>query len=65
MTFDRKSQFDRSFFDRILGGGIALPARIAGRFAVVSRTNAFTKTLRNNPFTITERTRAFMVVAYK
>ena len=42
MTFDRKSQFDRSFFDRMLGvGGTPLPARIAGKFSVLTRTVPF------------------------
>ena len=64
--FDRKSQFDRSFFDRILAaGGIALPARIAGRFAIATRTSAITKVFRADPFTITERTDPFTVVSYK
>jgi hypothetical protein len=64
MTFDRRSQFDRSFFDRFFGG-TALPARIAGRFTIVTRTVAFTKTLRTNEFSIVERTNPFTVVAYK
>jgi len=49
--FDRKSQFDRSFFDRILSG-VSLPARIAGRFTIATRTEAFTKVFRADPFTV-------------
>ena len=62
--FDRRSQFDRSFFDRVLSG-ISLPARIAGRFTIATRTEAFTKVFRADPFTITERTDPFTVVSYK
>ena len=63
--FDRRSQFDRAFFDRIFSTGPGLPARIAGRFTVVTRTSAITKVLRADPFTITERTYPFTVVSYK
>ena len=63
--FDRKSQFDRSFFDRTFSTGPGLPARIAGRFTIATRTEAFTKVFRADPFTITERTDPFTVVSYK
>jgi len=49
--FDRKSQFDRSFFDRVMGG-TSLPARIAGKFTVVTRTEAFTVATRTEAFTV-------------
>ena len=62
--FDRRSQFDRSFFDRVMGG-TSLPARIAGRFTIATRTEAFTKVFRADPFTIAERTDPFTVVSYK
>jgi len=63
--FDRKSQFDRSFFDRTFGTGTVLLAKIAGRFDVATRTVAITKSFRTDPFTIAERTEPFTVVAYK
>ena len=53
MTFDRKSQFDRSFFDRMLGvGGTPLPARIAGKFSVLTRTVPFSTVVRTESFTV-------------
>jgi len=54
--FDRRSQFDRSFFDRAFSSGPPLPARIAGEFTVVTRTSAFIPAVRTEPF---------MVVAFK
>ena len=60
--FDRKSQFDRSFFDRILSG-IQLPARIAGKFAIAKRTSTFIIATRTDPFSIAVRTKPFTVVA--
>jgi hypothetical protein len=63
--FDRKSQFDRSFFDRTYSTGPPLPARIAGRYTVATRTAGFTKTLRTNEFTVVERPGNFTVVSYK
>ena len=53
MTFDRKSQFDRSFFDRMLAvGGTSLPARIAGKFSVLTRTVAFSTVMRTESFRV-------------
>ena len=63
--FDRRSQFDRSFFDRTLAMGPPLPARMAGAFVVDTRTAMFTKTFRTEAFTIAERTSMFQVVATK
>jgi hypothetical protein len=60
--FDRKAQFDRSFFDRILSG-IKLPARIAGKFTIAKRTSAFIIATRTDPFSISVRTNPFIVVA--
>jgi hypothetical protein len=54
--FDRKSQFDRSFFDRTFSLGTPLPARIASRFTVATRTALMTLATRAGPFS---------VVAYK
>jgi len=62
--FDRKSQFDRSFFDRVLPS-VTLPARIAGKFSIVERTSATTKVFRTDEFTIAERPDHFTVVSYK
>lgn len=62
--FDRKSQFDRSFFDRVLSG-ISLPARIAGKFSVVRRTTDMTVVERTSEMTVTIRTNPFTVVAFK
>ncbi len=50
--FDRRSQFDRSFFDRTFSIGPGLPARIAGKFTIVTRTSAFTPVVRTSAFTV-------------
>lgn len=63
--FDRRSQFDRSFFDRTFSFGPGLPARIAGKFDIATRTAMFTQIFRADPFTVTERTSPFKVVSYK
>ena len=60
--FDRRSQFDRSFFDRVMGG-VSLPARIAGKFTIAKRTSAFIIATRTDPFSISVRTNPFIVVA--
>jgi len=63
--FDRRSQFDRSFFDRTFSQGPPLPARIAGVFDIITRTGSFSMGFRAGEFEITERTEPFKVVASK
>lgn len=61
MTFDRRSMFDRSFFDRMMYL-VPAQARVPGKFTTTTRTRDGTVTVRPGAFSTTTRTGTFNTV---